>query len=117
MASPAPSHRPPRSSLQATMPRSRRVLAIGWFGAGNLGDEAILEGLHRWLVRAAGPIDLTVSSSDPAATRAAHGVKAVRLRPPAASDFRDLDLVRAAWRADLVTLGGGDLIREQADGT
>lgn len=99
------------------MARPRRVLAIGWLGAGNLGDEVMLEGLRRWLGRALGPLELTVTSSDPDATRAAHGAAAIRLRPPQASGFRDWDLVRASWRADLVTLGGGDLIREQADGT
>jgi polysaccharide pyruvyl transferase WcaK-like protein len=98
------------------MARPRRVLAIGWFGAGNLGDEAMLEGLQRWATRALGPVELTVTSSDPEGTRAGHGVRAIALRPPEDSGFRAFDLVGATWRADVVTLGGGDLIREQADG-
>jgi polysaccharide pyruvyl transferase WcaK-like protein len=93
----------------------RRVLAIGWFGEGNLGDEAMLEGLDRWLDRAVGPIDLTVSSGDPRSAERV-GRRAIRRRSPKDSGWRDLDLVRASLGADLVTLGGGDLIREQADG-
>jgi polysaccharide pyruvyl transferase WcaK-like protein len=94
----------------------RRVLAIGWFGEGNLGDEAMLEGLARWLERAIGGADLTVSSGDPEATQRDGGMRAIRRRAPKDSGWRDLDLVRASLGADLVTLGGGDLIREQADG-
>lgn len=96
--------------------RHARVLSIGWFGEANLGDEAMLEGLLRLLERSLGPVEATVSSGDPAGTTARHGVRAIRRRRPEDSGFRDLALVRASLRADLVTLGGGDLLREQADG-
>lgn len=99
------------------MARPARVLAIGWFGEGNLGDEAMLEGLLRLLERAAGPVETTVATSDPAGTAARFGTRTMRRAAPAASGFRNGGLVKAALRADLVTLGGGDLIREQADGT
>jgi polysaccharide pyruvyl transferase WcaK-like protein len=76
----------------------------------------MLDGLLRLLGRALHPFEATVVTADPADTAARHGVQVLRQRPPAASGFRNLALVRAALRADLVTLGGGDLIREQADG-
>ncbi len=99
------------------MPSPVRVLAVGWFGEGNLGDEAMLEGLLRVLERSLGPAEVTVSTGDPDGTRARFGTPTLQRRPPAKSGYRDLALVRASLRSSLVTLGGGDLIREQADGT
>ena len=89
---------------------------MGWFGAGNLGDEAMLEGLLRLLDRALGPTDTTVLTSDRAGTAATYGTKVIQRVDPAASGFRNLELVRSVVASDLVTLGGGDLIREQANG-
>jgi polysaccharide pyruvyl transferase WcaK-like protein len=94
----------------------RRVLAIGWFGEANLGDEAMLEGLLRLLRRALGPIDAIVTSGDPGSTSGIHGVRAIRQRSPAASGWRNMEMLRACLSANLVTLGGGDLLREQANG-
>jgi polysaccharide pyruvyl transferase WcaK-like protein len=99
------------------MSHTARILSIGWFGEGNLGDEAMLEGLLRLLDRAIGPVATTVATGDPAGTARRFGTPVIRRVSPARSGFRNLDLVRASLRADLVTLGGGDLIREQADGT
>jgi len=72
-----------------------RILVLGSFGFGNLGDEAILSML---LDDLAGR-DLTVVSRDPDATRAMHGVRAVQAVSPASG--------WAAWRADALVLGGG----------
>jgi polysaccharide pyruvyl transferase WcaK-like protein len=94
----------------------RRTLSIGWFGEGNLGDEAMLEGLLAVLRRALGEIDATVMSGNPARTAAVHGVRTIPRQAPERSGFRNVTLLREVARADLVTLGGGDLIREQADG-
>ena len=93
-----------------------RAVAIGWFGEGNLGDEAMLAGLIALLRRVGGPLALTATTADVVGTEAAHGVKGIMRRTPEESGFRDLALTRATLRADLVTLGGGDLIREQSDG-
>ena len=98
------------------MTRRRRVLAIGWFGENNLGDEAMLEGLLRLLHRALGDPDVTVATRDPADTAAAFGTRTMRRAAPADAGFTNRELLWASLRSDLVTLGGGDLIREQADG-
>ena len=98
------------------MTRRRRVLAFGWFGENNLGDEAMLDGLLRLFHRALDDPDVTVATSDPADTAAAFGTRTMRRPTPADSGFTNRELVWASLRSDLVTLGGGDLIREQADG-
>ena len=51
-----------------------RVLLSGYYGFGNLGDEALLSGLSGALQRRG--VSVTVLSADPAATRASHGVSA-----------------------------------------
>ena len=98
------------------MTRRRRVLAIGWFGENNLGDEAMLEGLLRLLHRALHDPDVTVATRDPADTAATFGTRTMRRPAPADAGFTNRELLWASLRSDLVTLGGGDLIREQADG-
>ena len=99
------------------MTHPARVLACGWFGEGNLGDEAMLEGLIRLLRRTFDKPAITVMTADLEDARRRFGVSAITRATPERSGFRNLPLVRASARADLVTLGGGDLIREQADGT
>jgi polysaccharide pyruvyl transferase WcaK-like protein len=96
--------------------RRRRVLAIGWFGENNLGDDAMLSGLLRLLDRSLGGADVTVATRDPAGTAADFGTRTIRRASPADSGFTNPELLWTTLRSDLVTLGGGDLIREQADG-
>jgi polysaccharide pyruvyl transferase CsaB len=81
-----------------------RFLISGYYGFGNLGDEALLavivERLRaRW---PAGAVD--VLSADPAATARAYGVEA--------TPRMDMGRVRAAiGRADVVLSGGGGLLQ------
>ncbi|MCA1813848.1 MAG: polysaccharide pyruvyl transferase family protein [Halobacteriales archaeon] len=74
-----------------------RVLLIGGYGVGNLGDEAILAGLIQqhdlW--------DATVVSLAPEETTALHGVHAV---PPLGARF-----ARALARSKVVVVGGGGI--------
>ena len=98
------------------MTRRRRVLAIGWFGENNLGDDAMLSGLLRLLDRSLGGADVTVATRDPEDTAAAFGARTMRRPAPGDSGFTNPELLWTSLRSDLVTLGGGDLIREQADG-
>jgi polysaccharide pyruvyl transferase CsaB len=78
-----------------------RLLISGYYGAGNLGDEAVLAGL----LGALATTDVTpvVASLDPAATTSAHAVAAVH---------RYHGLPMALWRADAVVSGGGGLLQD-----
>lgn len=78
-----------------------RVLVSGYYGFGNLGDEALLAGLITGLHRYGHqPVIL---SGDPAASRDLHGVPATeRLR----------GLLPALLRADAVISGGGGLLQD-----
>jgi polysaccharide pyruvyl transferase CsaB len=78
-----------------------RLLISGYYGAGNLGDEAVLAGLLGAL--AATDVTPVVASLDPAATTSAHAVAAVH---------RYHGLPMALWRADAVVSGGGGLLQD-----
>lgn len=78
-----------------------RVLVSGYYGFGNLGDEALLAGLLRGL-RGMGHTPV-VLSGNPKATTQQHGVEAVhRLR----------GLVPALARVDALVSGGGGLLQD-----
>lgn len=78
-----------------------RVLVSGYYGFGNTGDEALLDGLLAGL-RSAGHRPL-VLSADPEATRELHGVVAThRLR----------GLVPALLRCQALVSGGGGLLQD-----
>lgn len=82
-----------------------RLVISGYFGYGNVGDEALLSGMLTAL-RRAGSIDPVVLSGDPEATRSLHGVEAVSRNHP-----------RVMWRvlrqADLLISGPGGLIQDR----
>ncbi len=78
------------------------VLLSGYYGFGNLGDEAILSGLVAGL-RAQGH-HLVVLSNKPDKTRALHGVEAVT---------RYQGLVPALMQSDAVVSGGGGLLQDR----
>jgi len=79
-----------------------RILLSGYYGLGNLGDEAILAGLAGAL-RERGHAPL-VLSGDPAATEAEHGLLA---------RHRTRGLLGALASADVVVSGGGGLLQDK----
>ncbi|NLN17390.1 MAG: polysaccharide pyruvyl transferase CsaB [Firmicutes bacterium] len=79
-----------------------KVLAAGYFGCGNVGDEAILAGLARELALAGA--ELTVLSGDPEGTRASHGLPAVHRL--------SLEALKALRSCDVFVLGGGGLFQD-----
>src|SRR5690606_10000284 len=81
---------------------SLRILLSGYYGLGNLGDEAILAGLAGAL-RERGHAPL-VLSGDPAATEAEHGLLA---------RHRTRGLLGALASADVVVSGGGGLLQDK----
>lgn len=81
--------------------RALRLLISGYYGAGNLGDEALLAGLLAALRDA--PVTPIVASLDPRATARDHGVAAI-------DRWRGLPL--GVLRADAVLSGGGGLLQD-----
>jgi polysaccharide pyruvyl transferase CsaB len=80
-----------------------RVLVAGWVGSTNLGDELCFAGLCR-LLRDRGA-RIAAISTDPAATRATHGVGAV--------SHTDLPGIVSAMRsADAMVFGGGGIVQD-----
>jgi polysaccharide pyruvyl transferase WcaK-like protein len=76
------------------------VLALGAFGQGNPGDEALLAALRDALPGH----DVHAASADPAATTGEHGIPAI--------DRADLRGVAAAlWDADAVVVAGGTIFK------
>jgi len=79
------------------------VLAVGWYGAPNVGDEVLLAVLKRQIARLGG--HLTVVSVDPALTLRMHGTDAV--------DFNNLGEIAGALRwADVLVMGGGGIFQD-----
>lgn len=78
------------------------VLAFGWYGAGNMGDELLLDMLNRWSEEVGAT--LSALSVNPAHTRSTHHIEA--------TDAYDLPAVaRALQNSDLFVLGGGGLFQ------
>ena len=86
----------------ATRAAALRWCVSGYYGAGNLGDEALLAGMAQGL-RARGVRRLHVLSGDPIASRAAHGLTA---------HHRLLGLPAALLTCDVLVSGGGGLLQD-----
>ncbi len=81
------------------------ILISGFYGFGNIGDEAVLAGTVQSLRARLASIPLVVLSADPAATATAYGVEAV--------GRTDLPAILAAMRrARLFLSGGGSLLQD-----
>ena len=78
-----------------------RVLLSGYYGFGNLGDEALLGGLLAALESRG--VEALVLSGDPAATTALHGV---------AARHRTRGLLAGILESDAVVSGGGGLLQD-----
>jgi len=79
-----------------------RILIAGYFGFGNIGDEAVLRSMVEDLRREVPALALTVTSQRPEETAARYGVHALHWRNVA-------ELIAAIEQSDLVLLGGGGL--------
>src|SRR5579862_7514913 len=81
-----------------------RVLISGYYGFGNLGDEALLEVIVQRLRRRFPQLDLEVLSATPQATAAAYNVASV-------PRWQWRSVREAIGRADVVVSGGGGLLQ------
>lgn len=87
-----------------------RLVVHGFFGAGNLGDEAILAATVRQFRRVAGSVEFFVVSQAPAQTEQEHPVRAV--------DRRDLHgQAKLLASADALIFGGGGLCNDYWSGS
>ena len=83
-----------------------RIVISGYYGFGNVGDEAVLAGMLTTFRRLRIEAEVTVLSADPERTMREHaGVESIhRYRLP--------QVIRAMRRADLVVSGGGSLFQD-----
>lgn len=84
----------------------------GWFGSGNLGDDAILIGLREILRRALPDAEIAALSLNPEYTKRVCGVEAVPLRSPRSMLRRDAPTAAASYfsafsSADACLVSGG----------
>ncbi|MFO8059415.1 MAG: polysaccharide pyruvyl transferase CsaB [Bacillota bacterium] len=89
----------------ATPAPAQKVVVSGYFGFGNTGDEALLQGLLTGLKKRAN-LEVTVLSAHPARTASMHGVEAVDRFSPA-------EILRTLRGADLFISGGGTLLQDE----
>lgn len=87
--------------------RPRRILFSGYFGGGNLGDEALLSAeLGRFREALHGQLEPVVVTVDPALTRRLHG----EIETVPFQDVKALSLAIA--QSELVIWGGGGLLQD-----
>ena len=81
------------------------IFLVGYYGFGNIGDEAILSAILAEFRARQPDVRFVVASGNPANTTAAHGVEAIA--------WNDLAAIhRAVQASDLVMIGGGGLFHD-----
>lgn len=83
----------------------KRVIISGYYGFGNLGDEALLRAIVTGLRQRVAGLEIVVPSADPATTAASHGVRSV----PRANPLLWWSLL---GNCDLLISGGGSLLQD-----
>lgn len=87
------------------MSKRKKILIAGYYGFGNIGDEAILSAILADLRERREELEFIVVSGNPTYTASNHNVQSV--------DRKDIDaLLNAAKESDLVILGGGGLFQD-----
>lgn len=85
--------------------QSKIILIAGYYGFGNVGDEAILSAILHDLRARRKDLEFLVISGNPTETTVQHHVRSV--------DWKDVDaLLEAASESDLILLGGGGLFQD-----
>jgi polysaccharide pyruvyl transferase CsaB len=82
-----------------------KIVISGYYGFGNLGDEAVLYSMLHALRRGIPGLEVTVLSNDPPATARDYGVRAV-------DRWNVREVAGAIRRADLLVSGGGSLLQD-----
>lgn len=87
---------------------TKKVFIRGYYGAGNAGDEAILEGMLRDLRERMPVLRAVVASSDPASTSRSYNVESISNGDKAAT-------LTAVRDCDIIILGGGGVLNDYWD--
>lgn len=89
--------------MDANLPQRINVLAVGWYGAPNVGDEVLLAVLKRRIEELGG--ELMIVSADPALSQRMHGANAV--------NFNNLGEIAGALQwANVLIMGGGGIFQD-----
>src|SRR5215212_5092544 len=87
------------------MSREKKIMIAGYYGFGNVGDEAILSAILAGLREQREDLEFIVVSGNPTETMTNYDVQSV--------DWKDVDaLLNAAKESDLIILGGGGLFQD-----
>ena len=87
------------------MANSKLIFLVGYYGFGNIGDEAILSATLVHFRGRRADLHFVVASGNPEQTAASHGTAAIRWNDTAA-------ILRTVQAADLVVIGGGGLFQD-----
>ena len=85
--------------------QSRSIAISGYYGFGNVGDEAVLSGIVASLTERCPEAQLVAFSADPAVTEQLHGIRAVSRSNPA-------EVLGTLRHCDLLISGGGSLLQD-----
>lgn len=83
----------------------KKMLLAGYYGFGNLGDEAILEMTLKQILDISERENITVLSGNKEATRKKYGVKTI-------DRYNVLSIINALQSSDLLIFGGGSLLQD-----
>lgn len=83
-----------------------RIVMSGYYGFSNAGDEAILNAIHRNLLKLDGNLQVKVLISNPEAAKEIYDFDMV-------DRFHIFRLLRAIWKCDLLISGGGSLLQDR----
>lgn len=83
-----------------------RAVVSGYYGYGNLGDDAIAMAISRQMEEMERPVELTVLSRHPKQTASQYGLRAV-------GRFRPLKVRKTLKNSDVLISGGGSLLQDK----
>lgn len=97
----------------------RKISILGFYGYGNIGDEAILAAMLSSLRNEINNVKITVFSNAPLATAKIHRVRAVRQIPFKIIPFgvaflkgRFFQVLKELWKTELLIIGGGGFLSD-----